>query len=385
MSDLEIFFLILAVIYVWECIGWFPRGYVACLNFWGSTWRLAHPAALMGNQTGGVILANPLPPLGGIFAGAQSPLSISAEGVFGYVAQCVNPGWRPAQSARYFPFDAIKQIDARGRQIRVNGQLLVKSGSPMNARRLAEQLQSLGKLSAGERGAKLREMLRASLDAKAIRKRLENFQSRTELLHSLVNVLFLYVFAALPFVLWRYGLKQSWVELVIGLLGLTTAIAILFNRAHRAFYPDAGEEGFTQTIVVLLSPATAIRARDALSRPLLEQFHPLAVAHALLPVEQYREFARQVMREIEHPCLPVCPSNEPGPQATELAARLALRDALQQFLKKTGIDAVALMKPPKPADETCKSYCPRCGAQFVRHDASCSDCGEMPAVAFPGA
>ena len=382
MSDLGMFFLILAVIYTWECIGWFQRGSVALQNFWGKTWRLTHPAALMGNQTGGIILANPLPPLGGIFIATQSPLSISAEGVFGYVAQCVNPGWRPAQTAKYFRFDVIKKIHAHAKQVRVNGEVLVKTSSPMSARRLAEQLQSLAKLPAKERAAKLREQLQSSLDTKAIQKRLEEFRARTRVLRWLVNALFAYVFAALPVILWQYGLKQTWIELLIGLLGLTTAIAILFSRAQRQFYPDAGEEGFTQAIVVLLSPATAIRARDALSRPLLENYHPLAVAQVLLPVEKFREFARRVLLEIEHPCLPVCPTNEPGPQAAEREARLALRDALKEFLKRSGLDPTALVKPPLPAEESCKSYCPRCGAQFVLIETTCLDCGGMPAVAL---
>ncbi len=382
MNELELCFLVIAVVYVWECFGWCQRGSVAFLNLWGKTWRIVHPAALMGNQTGGVIFANPLPPLGVIFIGAQSPLSISAEGVFGYVAQCVNPGWRPIQTERYFRFDDVKEIEARAKQVRVNGQLLVKCGSPSQARRIADQLEGLAKLPASGRGAKLQENLRASLSGGAVKRRLVKFRSCTNSLRWLTNGLFIFIFAAVPAVLWQYGFKQTWIGLLAGLLGLTSAISILFNRAHRALHPEAGEEGFTQTIVVLLSPASAIRAMDALSRPLLEDFHPLASAQVLLPADKFREFARRVMLELQHPCLPICPTSEPGPQATEREARLALESALIGFLKKSGLDPVALVKPPPPADESCKSFCPRCGAQFVTREAKCSDCGEMPAVAF---
>ena len=35
---------------------------------------------------------------------------------------------------------------------------------------------------------------------------------------------------------------------------------------------------------------------------------------------------------------------------------------------------------PKPADESCKTYCPRCGAQFTTTEAVCGDCGGMGVV-----
>src|SRR5258708_17002378 len=146
MSDLEVLFLVLGLVYLWECVYWFRRGTVAFITGWGDHWRLMHPAALMGNQAGGIVPANPLPPLGTLLAGSQSPLSISPEGVFSYVAQSINPGWRPIQAGKYFRFDAMQTIEASGKQVRINGQLLIKTGSPFLARHLANQVRRLGKL-----------------------------------------------------------------------------------------------------------------------------------------------------------------------------------------------------------------------------------------------
>ena len=185
-------------------------------------------------------------------------------------------------------------------------------------------------------------------------------------------MLFGYLFVLAPIAIWYFGLKLCWPGLLAGLLALTISIAILFRRAHRALYPQAGDERFTHFLTILLSPPTAIRARDVLSRPLLESFHPLAIARMFCSANIFREFARRVLLDIRHPCLPLCPAAETGPLATELFARTALQQVMEDFLKQNGINPDELAKAPKPADETCRSYCPRCEAQFTTTAAHAS-------------
>jgi len=83
-----------------------------------------------------------------------------------------------------------------------------------------------------------------------------------------------------------------------------------YSPAHRALYPHAEDERFTHTLTIALAPTSALRAHDALSRPLVEMFHPLAVAKVLLPEGRFREFARPVLLDIRHPALPLCPSDD---------------------------------------------------------------------------
>jgi hypothetical protein len=384
MSDLEALVLVLAVVYFWECVHWFRRGTVAFLTRFGRHWRLAHPAALIGNQAGGFVLANPFPPLGTLLAGSQWPLSISADGVFSYVAQCVNPGWRPTQAARYFRFEAIKTVEASGKQVRINRELLLKTGSPYLAEHLAAQLRRLTKLPREKRAAAIKEMLRDSLDVKAIEKRLAEFNRRSSTLRLLGNLLFSYLFLFAPFWISRVGLSHDWIALVVALFTLTASTAIFFHRAHRALYPEAEDDRLTHFCTILLSPATSIRAHDALARPLLETFHPLAVARVLLAPAQFQEFARKILLELRHPCLPLCPSDEPAPQAAESQARAALQEAVEQFLKQNQVDLAQLTRPPAPADATCQSFCPRCGAQFTAEKGVCVDCGGLPLMSFHG-
>src|ERR1700730_3126606 len=151
MSDVELLFLVLALIYGWECACWVPRGSVAFRTWFGRRWRPVHPAALLGNQRGGFIFTHPLPPLGIFLAGNQFPLSLSPDVVLAFVATTVNPGSRPAQSATLYRFDEIRTVEAKGKKVRVNDEILLKVSSPAFARYLAAHLLELSKLTSTAR------------------------------------------------------------------------------------------------------------------------------------------------------------------------------------------------------------------------------------------
>src|ERR1043166_864801 len=104
MTDLELLFLVLAVIYLWECACWVNRGSVAFLTWFGRRWRLVHPAGLAGNQKAGFVFPDPLPPLGSLVVANQFPFSLSAEAVLAFVGPAVNPYIRPPQSGKLFRF-----------------------------------------------------------------------------------------------------------------------------------------------------------------------------------------------------------------------------------------------------------------------------------------
>ena len=74
MSDLQVLFLVLVLLYGWECACWVPRGSVVFSTWWGRRWRMIHPATLLGNARGGFVFACPLPPLGTVLTGSHIPL-----------------------------------------------------------------------------------------------------------------------------------------------------------------------------------------------------------------------------------------------------------------------------------------------------------------------
>lgn len=380
MSDVQLLFLVLAALYVWECACWLRRGSIGFVTWLGRDWRAVHPGALAGNPNGGFILAAPLPPLGTLLIANQPPLSLSPDGVLAFVATNVSPGWRPAQSGCFVRWENLGTVRVRGKKLLVNGELFLVAATPSFARHLSVELQRLVKLVPAQRETAIAGMLRAMFDGRAIESRQREYQTRSSAVRRLGNALFFYLLVMVPGLIWHFGLGRTWLGLLLGLLALTIATATFFGRAHRALYPAAGDERFTHTLTIALAPSSALRAHDALSRPLLEKFHPLAVAKQLLPDTEFRTFARRVLLDLRHPARPLVPNEQPEVIATEAYSRHALLAAAEEFLKQHGFAPDELGRAPAPADDACRSFCPRCDAQFTTSTGECADCGGLAVV-----
>jgi hypothetical protein len=166
----------------------------------------------------------------------------------------------------------------------------------------------------------------------------------------------------------------------VGILAYTIPASILFRRAHKQLYPRAEDDRFTHFLLVLLSPVSAMRACDVLSRGLLENFHPLAVAKVFCGKEQFRTFARATLKEIRYPGRPLWPFTDPGAAETEQEWRLRVEGEVQKLLKQADIVPDELIQAPAAADENCRAYCPRCHAQFRTGTGVCDDCGGLPLI-----
>lgn len=385
MSDVQLLFVVLAVLYGWECLCWLRRGGVAFVTWLGRPWQVRHPGTLAGNQAGGFVLAPPLPPLGALFATQQPSLSLSPDGVLAFVAANLNPGWRPAQTGRFVRWSDTREIQARGKKILVNGELLLMAATPGVARHLVSELKRLAALKPAERPVGIAQMTKASFDSKAITARRNDWQRRARPVRWLANALVVYIFAVAPVLIWHFGFSLSWLGLLLGMVALTITTATLFARAQRALYPDAPDERFTHTLTIALAPTSAMRAHDALSRPLLDTFHPLAVAHACLSEQSFHAFARRALLDLRHPALPHGPADPPEAPTTERYYRQALLAATEEFLQQHKMKPEELCHPPRRSDESSRAYCPRCEAQFTSVESHCADCGGLATVAMPAA
>ncbi|TAK99900.1 MAG: hypothetical protein EPO07_10465 [Verrucomicrobia bacterium] len=276
----------------------------------------------------------------------------------------------------------MREIVARGKTLVVNGRVWARFASLTNAKRYAEFLKQLVKRQPAERAKEIRKFIAEAFDEREISRRRREFESETRRLRWLCNGLVLFLFALAPAAIWRLGLQLSWLPLVIGLFSLSTWAAVIFHRRHRQWFPEEKDERFSHTLIVALAPASGARALDHLSRPLLESFHPLAVAKVFLAEEGFRAFARRVLLDLRHPALPLSPTNDPGAVGAEDFMRNELRQAAEGFLKRHSIEPEQVCKPPMPTEESCRAYCPRCDAQFTALDATCADCGGLAVVAF---
>ena len=384
MGELESLLLVLALIYLSECLVWVPRGALAFASWRGSRFGLRPAGTWMGNQRGGLLLSNPLPPLGTVFIVPDLPLSLTPAAVFAYSSVCLDPAGRPLQTARHLSFKEIRNIAADGRKLLVNGELFLKATSTFSARWLAELLRRLRKTPEHERAAAIRQMLHESLDTEKLSARWRDFQTRVRPILILSNGLFVYLFLVVAPLILRFGFGQFGLWLLVGMLAQTITIAVLFRRAHKSLYPDAGEERLKPFLTMLLAPPAAIRAPDVLARHLLEHFHPLAVAQVLCSPDQFKNFARQTLLDLRYPLLPVCPTNEPESLATEQWFRAARQGAVEKFIQRAGLKPDELTAMPGPTEPANQSCCPRCGAQFVTRTGTCSDCGGRALEPFKG-
>ena len=382
MTELQWLFAILSALYAWECIGWLRRGGVAFTTWTGERWRVQHPTVAIGNHSGGFILAAPLPPLGSIFIANQLPFSLGPDGVLFFVSTNMNSGFRPVQSGRFLTWDEASQIRLDGKKLFLGKEKIYAAATTTLAIHLFTTLTTTAKHPANERESAIKQLLRDAMDVTRITEAKNDFHSRTKAIRWLTNLLFAHVFIVAPALISLIGLQATWLGLVLVLLTLTVSIATLFHRAHRKFYPDAKEERFTHTLTTALAAATSIRAADIASRPLLERFHPLAVAKVLLDEETFRPLARRLLIDLRHPMLPTCPNQQSAAMSAEKFFRNSLMEITEAWLKENKVGVEELCCAPKPLDESCRAYCPRCEAQFTSTEHRCADCGGLALATF---
>ncbi len=383
MSDLQLLFIVLLGLYGWECICWLPRGTLAVKTWFGKKWLLATPSSLVGNSRGGVVFANPIPPLGTILVSGPLPLSISPEGIWGRTVAGGDTAWRPSQLGGWVPFTDLRNLQVSHKRVLAGAQTVLRAPSATWAVRISQLLEEWRDLVPEKRNQAVREFIRMSLDSKRVEQRWNEFKAATTLLRWFTNVLVGYLFLLAPLVIWRFGLRQTWPVLLAGLFGLTLATALEYRKRHRQFYPDASEERFTHCLTILLSPANAARALDLLSRPLLEAFHPLSVAQRFCSEVEFRRMASEYWRDLNYPAANGLQADDSPALQAERLTRESTRSEVEVFLAKNGIRTADLLSTPAINDPTCRAYCPRCQAQFVTMETPCVDCGGVKLLPLP--
>jgi len=137
MGELESLLLVLALIYLSECLVWVPRGALAFSSWRGIRFGIRFSGSWIGNQHGGLLLSNPLPPLGTVFIVPDLPLSVAPAAVFAYSSACLDPAGRQWHTGRHLAFEIVRNVDVDGRKVLVNGEIFLKAASPFSARWLA--------------------------------------------------------------------------------------------------------------------------------------------------------------------------------------------------------------------------------------------------------
>lgn len=170
------------------------------------------------------------------------------------------------------------------------------------------------------------------------------------------NALWLFVCIVAPAIVFRLGLAATWPELLIAGLTILAFLLVTFWWAHRTLYPNGVAERRSRTILMGVSPLGAIRAVDHLSGRLLAGVHPVVAAMVLCPRDETVRLARWLY---------FVPDRRD--------------DGLRRLLESGGLwsDVVA---PPGSGEAGTTAFCPRCHAQYIRPEGTCSDCAGIELV-----
>ncbi len=393
MSDHEQLLVVVAVIYLSDCVFWASRCAVVFRDaFLAGKYRFAHASTLLGSDRGGIVWRNPLPPFGMTLVCPDRPISLTPEHAYAYTSASAVFGGRPDHRGRLVALDEVKSVKVDGKDVRVNGEPFVRGDSHAQARQLAGTLDRIARLPKPERAAAITADIERSLDTAAIEARLTQYDGISSNIRLVCTCLFLLLFLALPWIVLRDLLAGYWQPLLAGLVLCVILIAVLYRRAHRVLYPDDRGDRASGLAMLLLVPPAAVRACDGLARNLVAGYDVLAVARVVCDRETFARLAGRVLRDLTYPARPVCPAGEAGSASDSESLRIATEarhraDVLAhyvRFLEREGEPVDTLLGAPKP-DEGALSYCPRCHEQFLLAGGECTACGGIPLVEFPRA
>ncbi len=252
------------------------------------------------------------------------------------------------------------------KQVNVDGQPFVVLRSEAGADRAALFLLKLLNASPENRASLIDSEMKVMFSAKEIGQRLESYSQSASYLKTACYSLFSFAFLLGPASTYFLGLPRIWPALLLYLVLSSATILWLFARAYRRLYPENGRWPAQNLFTIGLSPFAAIRANDLLVADLLADFHPVAVAQALLPAKQFLSFASAELRRTRY-----------------LHADRFLLKFLEDFIAQSGTDSATLLAPPQRESSNCRSYCPVCHTQFVLEAGACSDCSNVALLPWP--
>jgi hypothetical protein len=384
MSDTEHLLVLFGCLFLIECCFWIrPGTFVFSTQFgWGHR-RASLRWALLRNVHGGVLIGN-LTPLGRSYVCQQWPISLSPTGVYGYVGQALSTDGRPNCPERFVRYEDIRRVGLDRKEILINGRAFAKSATEVFGRELVELIRRLQALPEAERAAAIGAALARHFDPAGVRARLDECRRETRDLR-VYCCLLLFVVMLYPTLVVAIVALITWGVVLSSYALILPMVLLRFISGHRRLYPKEHGERRMGIFMTLVSPIDAIHACDRLGRNVLATHHPLAVARVLSSREDFVEFLADAWRDLEHPMLPICPSDEPGPTETEAWFRALLRTEVERLAQSAEVPLAPFLTVPSPESAECRSYCPRCLGQYLQLEGECLHCGGRPLAPLPTA
>jgi hypothetical protein len=371
---------ILGLIYLSECIRWVRRGGVVfnrCPDL--RVWR---KSPLINNRIGDLHLGWPLPPFGEFLVARGLPWSIGIDGLVTATLVSLHPDGPPALAIQKLPWEEFVHITVDGERLLRNRKVFWVADSPAEAARLGCRLRNAAPLPPAQREAWIAATAKDLFDVPAIRSRRESAQASLKPLRLAGSALWAAIFILFPLAVWRWGWTPP---LWIGIPALYLAsfwIARKLHHLHDQWFPEARDDRFRLVLLAALSPVTAVRAAEVLARPRFEEFHPAAVAMALLPQDSADAFSAQLWRELRHPRMPLPALDDATNQILDRWQE-RLRNAFREAAVSNGFNIARWESPPLKSDPSHVRFCPRCHSQTTAAASICTECGGIPLHDLP--
>ncbi|MFY9620179.1 MAG: hypothetical protein WAQ99_10260 [Pyrinomonadaceae bacterium] len=379
MGDGEILLLVLALLYVSDCVIWLRNRSVAFVSPWGGRWHVSHADSFFGNDYGSLLFLNPLPPLGRVFLSHLSPVSISPAGVCAFNPQALFRLGAGRQSGLTIRFDEIAAAGIDGANLLINNRKFTKCATSQQASRISKLINQVIDANVVERELLISRSIAQQFAADEANALLRKTQGVVRPIHFVCQTFFVFLFVATPALLITFGLLRLIIPVAIVLVLFAIAIAIMFFRAHRSLYGDDSQGRIENLIKMVLCPPVSIRATDLLTRNVLSEFSPVVLAGLLLG-SRASGFVQAYVRDLQHP-LTYETRDKISAEIISWAMASHLKVCID-YLSRGDLTPTVLFAPPQPEGDSV-SYCPRCRFQFVVSSGPCPDCPGVNLLVFP--
>ncbi len=371
---------ILGLIYLSECIRWVRRGGVVFNR--APDLRVWRKSPFLNNPRGDLHLGWPLPPFGEFIVARGLPFSLDVDGLVTATRANLHPDGPAPQPIQHLTWEECARITVDGERLLRDRKVFWLADSAAEAARLGSFLRAAGTLPQPQRESWLEGAAQALFDVSTIRSRWESSQTALKPLRLVGSALWTVMFLLLPLAVWRWGWTPPlWIGIPALFIG-SFWVARRLHQLHVQWFPEARDERFRIVLLAALSPVTAIRSAEILARPHFEEFHPAAVAMALLPRDPADSFCAQLWRELHHPRLPL-PATDAAKGRMLGRWHDRLLGALREAALANGFNPDHWEAPPRKSDPSHARFCPRCHSQSTVAATTCRECGGIPLKEWP--
>lgn len=356
---LETVFPYLVILYVIDGITYVNTHHLLFVSYFGAGFKLVKSGAFFVN----------LSPLGHVTASHNLPICFSCNGVYFLTAgRRYETSLYHLEDFKCLPYQDMDTIEANGKEIKINGERLVKAPSSISTKQIAGIIQELKALKPGQRRKRIQTFLSETTDLQRVLATKRAYSLPFLCLMLLCSVLFILTFVALPLALyselrWSINLIHLLLTFTLNYLLILGLTYFLLRRVYR------GETGtiFQEFLSVGLLPVSAIQALSHLTKDIYAEFDYVATAGVLLPLDLFRDLIRRELYRVNH---------AKGQNSDrDWAEFWALREnTLHRLIGQSDVTLAEILAAPEKQDVSAASYCPLCWAEYRVGFERCWEC-----------